>query len=368
MHHCHLDLGVQFLDAGAWKRPHSYVDPGQETLSVRTGLGMIDVSTLGKLELSGEDVLEFLHFMMPGKFAKLAVGRTRYVIMVGEDGILFEDGTISHLDPGRFYLSTTTGNQDAIYSLFQWWLTTGNYKVQVKNLSAVYAGVNITGPKSREFLQTLIGLDLSNEAFPYMHCRTGEMAGVPLLLFRIGFTGELGYELHFPSEYGESLWKHLLKEGKDFGLKPFGVETQRVLRLEKGHLIPGTDTDALSNPYEAGVGFAIREEKQDFLGKAFLKQFRERGLENRLAPFRLQESGMLPEDGVAVIVQGKPVGRVTSSRMSPTLGYGIGMAWLPESRAAAGSEFTIRCLNGAMVNATVIDHAAYDPHGERLRG
>ena len=201
MHHCHIDLGVKFLDAGAWKRPDSYMDPQQEALFVRKGVAMIDVSTLGKIELSGPDVIDFMHFMLPGKFAKLDVGRTRYAIMIGEDGILFEDGTISQIEKGKYYISTTTGNQDAIYTLFQWWLTTGDYDVQVKNLSAGISGVNITGPKVREFLSSIIDLDFSNEAFPYMHNRQATLEGVPLNLFRIGFTGELGYEIHFPSEF-----------------------------------------------------------------------------------------------------------------------------------------------------------------------
>ena len=198
---------------GRWKRPDSYMDPQQEALYVRKGVAMIDVSTLGKIELSGPDVIEFMHFMLPGKFAKLDVGRTRYAIMIGEDGILFEDGTISQIEKGKYYISTTTGNQDAIYTLFQWWLTTGDYDVQVKNLSAGISGVNITGPKVREFLSSIIDLDFSNEGFPYMHNRQATLEGVPLNLFRIGFTGELGYEIHFPSEFGESLWNYFMEKG-----------------------------------------------------------------------------------------------------------------------------------------------------------
>ncbi|MEE3120985.1 MAG: glycine cleavage T C-terminal barrel domain-containing protein, partial [SAR324 cluster bacterium] len=367
MHPCHIDLGVKFLDAGAWKRPDSYTNPQKEALTVREGIGIIDVSTLGKIELSGPDVIDFMHFMLPGKFAKLEVGRTRYAIMIGEDGILFEDGTISQIEKGKYYISTTTGNQDAIYTLFQWWLTTGNYDVQVKNLSGGIAGVNITGPKTREFLSSVIDLDFSNEAFPYMHNRQANLDGVPLNLFRIGFTGELGYEIHFPSEFGESVWNYFMDKGVSFGLKPFGVETQRILRLEKGHLIPGADTDALSNPYEAGVEFAIRDEKEDFIGKAFLAEFKQREIENRLVPYRLQKGSPIPTDGVAVIANGKPVGRITSSRMSPTLGYGIGMAWVPAESAEAGSNFNIRHLDGTSVMATVLDHAAYDPEGTRLK-
>jgi sarcosine oxidase subunit alpha len=367
MHHCHVEVGAKFLDAGQWKRPHSYTDPQQESLHVRQSLGLIDISTLGKIEISGPDALRFLHFLLPGKYAKLAVGRTRYSVMVGEDGVLFEDGTLSHLEEGRYYLSTTTSNQAAINALFQWWLTVESFEVQFKNLTAVYAAVNVTGATAREFLQPLVDVDLSNDAFPYMHCRQGQIAGVPALFFRVGFTGELGYEVHFPSEYGESLWNYLLEQGTAYDLKPFGVETQRILRLEKGHLIPGVDTDALTNPYEAGVGFAIKDDKPDFIGKAFLQDFNARGLENKLVPYELAPDAPIPEDGVATFYQGELVGRVTSSRRSPTLNRGIGLAWVRADLASPGQPFTIRCSDGQEVTATILDHAAYDPEGLKLR-
>ena len=367
MHHCHVDHGVNFLDAGQWKRPDSYTDPSTEVGFVRNGLGMIDVSTLGKIQITGPEAIKFIHFLLPGKYAKFEVGRTRYSIMIGEDGILFEDGTISHIEQGTYYLTTTTGNQDAINSLFQWWLVVENYDVQVKNLSLANAAINVTGATSRDFLQKHVDIDMSNESFPYMHCRKANITNIPVSFFRIGFTGELGYEIHFPSEYGESMWNYLLEEGKDFEIKPFGVETQRILRLEKGHLIPGTDTDALSSPYETGVGFAIKDDKEDFVGKAFLKHFKERSFENKLVPFQLEKDTPIPDDGVAVLDNGKIAGRVTSSRLSPTLGRGIGLAWIRSDMSKTGSHFLIRLANGKDVQATVLDHAAYDPEGTRLK-
>ena len=367
LHHCHIDLGVKFLDAGQWKRPDSYTDPQIEAGFVRNGLGMIDVSTLGKIEISGPEAIKFLHFLLPGKYAKFELGRTRYSIMIGEDGILFEDGTISHIENGIYYLTTTTGNQDAINSLFQWWLLVEDFDVQVKNLSLTNAAVNVTGTTARDFLQKLVDIDMSNEGFPYMHCRKTKIADVPVSFYRIGFTGELGYEIHFPAEYGESMWNYLLAEGEEFDLKPFGVETQRILRLEKGHLLPGTDTDALSSPYETGVGFAIKDDKDDFVGKAFLKHFKERGIENKLVPYQLETDAPIPDDGVAVLDNGKIAGRVTSSRLSPTLKRGIGLAWVRNDMSETGSHFFIRLANGEDVQATVLDHAAYDPEGTRLK-
>jgi len=163
------------------------------------------------------------------------------------------------------------------------------------------------------------------------------------------------------------LWKHLMSEGEAFGIKPFGVETQRILRLEKGHLIPGTDSDALSSPYETGVGFAIKDDKADFVGKAFLKHFKERGIDNKLVPYQLDPSSPIPDDGVAVLEKGKIAGRVTSSRMSPTMKRGIGLAWVRNDMSDSGNNFTIRLADGQDVIATVLDHSAYDPEGLRLK-
>ena len=367
IHHCHIELGAKFLDAGQWKRPDSYTNPEEEVNYVRNGLGMIDVSTLGKIEVLGPDAVKFLQFMFPGKFMKFDVGRTRYSIMVGEDGILFEDGTISHIEQGRYYLTTTTGNQDAINSIFQWWVLQENFDVQVKNISLANAALNITGKTSRDFLQKIVKIDMSNKAFPYMHCRIAEIKDIPVSFFRIGFTGELGYEIHFPAEYGESMWNFLMDEGKAFSLKPFGVETQRILRLEKGHLIPGIDSDALNSPYETGVGFSIKDDKDDFLGKAFLKHFKERGLENKLVPYQLDPTSPIPDDGVAVLEKGKIVGRVTSSRYSPTLQRGIGLAWVRNEMSRTGNCFLIRMANGSDVKATILDHSPYEPQGALLK-
>ncbi len=367
MHSCHQAIAATWLNAGQWQRPHSYIDPQQEARHVRQQIGIIDISTLGKLEISGPDALKFLEFLLPGKYAKLAVGKTRYSIMVGEDGILLDDGTLSHLHSGTYYLTTTTGNQDAINAMMQWWLAVNRFEVRLKNLSSVNAAVNVTGATARTFLQPLVDIDLANDVFPYMHCRSAQIAEVPVLLFRVGFTGELGYEIHFPAEYGISMWNYLMEQGQPFNLMPFGVETQRILRLEKGHLIPGVDTDALTNPYEAGVGFAIKADKADFVGKAFLANFGDRGLVDRLVPYLLPPDTPIPEDGVAAFYDGQIIGRVTSSRHSPTLNRGIGLAWVTAELAHPGTQFTIRCADGRDVAATVLEHAAYDPDGMNLK-
>ncbi|MDE0837655.1 MAG: FAD-dependent oxidoreductase [Kiritimatiellae bacterium] len=367
MHDMHQQAGATFLNAGQWKRPHSYGDVQREARSMREGLGIIDVSTLGKLGISGPDAIDFLQFMLPGKFRKLATGKIRYSAMIGEDGILFEDGTLAHVKEGYYYMSTTTGNQDAIRSLFWWWIVTTDFDVKIDNLGPIFAAVNISGKNSRKLLEKLVDIDMSTEGFPYMSTRNATINGVPVMLFRIGFTGELSYEIHFPSEYGEAMWTHIMAEGAEYSIKPFGIETQRILRLEKGHLLPGIDTDALTNPYEAGVGFTIKDNKDDFIGKAFLKNFKDRGIENKLIPYKLSAGDAIPSDGVAILKAGKITGRVTSSRMSPILGYGIGLAWVNVDQSTPGTKIAIRLAGGGDVIGEVLDHAAYDPEGVLLK-
>jgi sarcosine oxidase subunit alpha len=288
--------------------------------------------------------------------------------MVGEDGILFEDGTISHIEEGRYFISTTTGNADTVHSRFWWWIAQRGLDVRIKNLGPVLGAVNLSGPKARDCLRGVVDIDISNEAFPYMSCRRALIHGVQAHLFRIGFTGELSYEIHFPAECGESMWSLLMERGGPHGIRPFGVEAQRILRLEKGHLIPGVDTDALSNPFEAGVGFTIKDGKPDFIGKAFLLQTRAAGIRNRLVSYRLSPDSPAPRDGNVILENGVIIGRVTSSRMSPTLGRGIGLAWVQEPFSKPGIRVQIRSSSGRDVAAEILEgHAAYDPEGTRLR-
>jgi sarcosine oxidase subunit alpha len=368
MHDCHVQAGASFLAAGLWKRPETYTSTHEEAMAVRHGLGIIDVSTLGKLEISGPDVLDLLHFMLPGRYAKLAIGKVRYHTMIGEDGVVYDDGTIAHVEQGRYFISCTTGNAEAILHNFRWWIMTEGFDVRLKNLSPVLAAVNVTGPMAREYAEELVEIDVSNEAFPYMAFRFAHIEGVRVYLFRIGFTGELAYEIHFPAEYGESMWAVLMERGQRYGIMPFGVETQRVLRLEKGHILPGTDTDALTSPYEAGVDFTIKDGKPDFLGKAFLAQSKARGIRDKLIAYQLKPGDPIPDDGVAILDAGRLIGRVTSSRLSPTLGHGIGLGWVEKHYAEPGTPIEIRLANGESVWGQVLEgHSAYDPRGERLR-
>jgi sarcosine oxidase, subunit alpha len=190
------------------------------------------------------------------------------------------------------------------------------------------AAVNLAGPRSREVLHGLTELDVSATAFPYLAVREGRVAGISCRLLRIGFVGELGYEIHCPSAHGQALWDALFEAGKPFGLRPFGVEAQRILRLEKGHLIIGQDTDALSNPLEAGLEWLVRFDKPQFIGRSPLLRLKEMGPRARLIGFEMADSLRVAPEGSQVVDEGQPVGRLTSTRYSPTLACSIGLAWV----------------------------------------
>ena len=207
--------------------------------------------------------------------------------------------------------------------------------------------------------------DLSTEAFPYMAAPEGLIAGIPALILRIGFVGEMGYEIHTPAAYGPALWDALMEAGRPNNIAPFGVDTQRLLRLEKKHIIVGQDTDALSNPLEADMSWVVHFRKKDFVGKAALMRVKERGLQNKLVGIMMDEDAEVVE-GNSIVEGGKSFGRVTSFRYSPGVGRGIGMAWVPTGMAQDGQPLTIH-LDHGYASAHVCDKPFYDPEGERLK-
>jgi sarcosine oxidase subunit alpha len=374
LHHWHQAAGARWMDAGQWKRPESYGDPAAEVRAVRSSVGLIDVSTLGKIEVLGPDAAELLERVYVNGWADLAAGRARYGVMCTEEGIVFDDGVGARLGPEHFYLTATTGNAEAVFQWLELWRTTWRLKATVLNQTSAFAAVNLAGPRAREVLRRLTKVDLSPEAFPYPAARQGDVAGVACRLLRIGFVGELGYEIHCPACHAWHLWEALLEAGSDFGLKAFGVEAQRILRLEKGHLIVGQDTDALSDPLGAGLERMVRFGKPQFHGREALLRLQDLGRRSRLIGFHLPE-GPAPKgdndwarqlEGCQIVEQGRPVGRVTSARFSPTLEKYIGLAWVPEGRAAMGGRFLIRC-NASELPALVVPVPFYDPEGKRLK-
>ena len=366
MHHRHKELGAKMMWTGTWRRPHSYGDPEGEAQSVHASVGVIDVSTLGKMIVRGPDAAEFLERLYPNRFGDMKPMRIRYGVLNSDAGRIMDDGTIARLDDETYYVTTTSTGAGAVVEWFEWWNAVWGMDVEIVNLTGGLAAVNVAGPRSREVMRRLTDLDISNEALAYLDAREAQIAGVPSLILRIGFVGELGYELHFPSPYGEHVWNKILEAGEDFGIRPFGLEPQRILRLEKMHILVGQDTDSESNVLEANMSWIAKLDKDDFVGKWSLEHVQSRGIENMLVGFQM-ENGHVPPEGGQVVLEGtRPIGRVTSSRWSPELRKAIGMAWVPAELAEEGKSFLVT-VDGGFERATVRLRPFFDPDGERLR-
>ncbi len=372
----HVAQGANMMVAGVWMRPEHYGDPAAEVMAVREQVGLIDLSTLGKIKLTGSGVPKLLDRLYINKFGKLRVGRVRYGVMVTAEGIVMDDGVTARVGESEWYMTTTSSGAGGIYEWIQWWAQSGwGENVHVTNVTNGKAAFNLAGPHARDVLQSVTDADVSNASFPYMRMREVEIAGVPCRLMRIGFTGELSYEIHVGAGYGRSLWQTLMEAGKSYGIHPFGVEAQRVLRLEKGHIIIGADTDALSNPFGAELGWAVKLDKEDFIGIRALTDIAEKGeSKQRLVGYKMLDANIVPEEGLQIVQPkaGTPlgletIGWVSSSRFSPTLKESIGLCWLPAEIAnQPNASFSIR-RNGELVIARVHHGAFYDPSGSKLR-
>jgi sarcosine oxidase subunit alpha len=298
----------------------------------------------------------------------MKLARVRYGIVCGDDGSILDDGTIGRLSEHEYYVTTTSSGAGAMERWFTWWNAVWKMDVQIVNVTSAIAAFNLAGPKAREALQPLTDFDLSNEAFPYLGAAQATIAGVPCLILRIGFVGELGYELHLPTAAGESFWEALMTAGAEHGVVAFGLEPQRVLRLEKMHVIVGQDTNAESNPLEAAMPWIVKLDKDsDWIGRYSIEFYKRRGERNALVGF-VGSNGKVPIEGAQVVADdGEPCGRITSSRFSARLGKAIGIAWVPIGLAEEGADLQISDPGGDMIPASVTHRAFYDPDGERLR-
>ena len=344
--------------AGDWRRAYDYGDPEGEALAVHEHAGVIDVSTLGKLLVRGPGAGELLDRLYPNRFSNLKPGRVRYGVMTSDAGRIMDDGTICRLDDESFYVTTTSSGAGAIEEWFGWWLATWDLEAHVTDVTQALCAVNLAGPQAREILSGLSDLDVSADAFAYLDGKRGKVAGVDALLLRIGFVGEVGYEIHFPAAYGEHVWDALVAAGA----RPFGLEPQRILRLQKLHVIVGQDTDSESTPFGAAMPWIVKLDKEDdFIGRWALEHAAEHPAEYALVGFTMA-NGHLPTEGAVVL----PGGQVTSSRRSPQLGSVIGMAWVPAAQASDGAQITISD-EGSRYEATVTTAPFYDPEGAVLR-
>lgn len=373
IHHRHMESDATMMNVGLWWRPAYYGSSQHKTdciqnevLTIRNNVGLIDVSTLGKIRIRGSDAAEFLNRMYTFAYLKQPIGRARYLLMTNEAGTITDDGVAVRLSDDSFYITATTGGVDNVYRAMLWWNAQWRLDVDITNVTAAYAGVNIAGPGSREVLEKLCpDIDLSAQAFPANEARTGTVAGIPAYLIRVAFVGELGYEIHVHASQGEALWDSLMEAGKSHDIRPVGIEAQRNLRLEKGHIIVGQDTDAMTYPEECGMGWAVKFDKPFFVGKRSLEIRARHPSKRKLVGFEIKDKSIdMPEESNIVLHGNTITGHVTSVARSPVLDKVIGMAYA-RSDTEPGDTITIKLTNGQIINAGVVSMPFYDPESKR---
>lgn len=367
-------LEAQFMYAGNWLRPEYYrlgslsrcACINQEVTTVRRNVGLIDLGTLGKIEVAGPDAARFLEQVYTGSFAELAAGCARYGVMCDESGIIIDDGIVARLGGDRFYITTTSSGSDTVYRELQRWAVMWELNVTLANVTSHFGALNLAGPLSRELLQPLTDVSLRKDRFPYLGFREGYVCGCEARLFRVGFVGELGYEIHLPADATEVIWDALLQSGRPHGIRPFGAEAQRMLRLEKAHLIVGQDTDGLTNPFEAGLKWAVKMRKPFFVGQRSLAILARSSPQRHLVGFALPPGyqGPAPAECQLIIAEDEVEGRVTSVGFSPMLSRIIGLAYVHPRNREPGSRLHIR-IDRRLIGAEVVNIPFYDPENER---
>jgi sarcosine oxidase, subunit alpha len=335
---------------------------------VQDAAGLIDVSTLGKLIVRGPDAGELLDRLYPNTMSSIAPGRIRYGVLLSDAGRITDDGTVCRLDDETFYVTTTSSGAAAVEQWFAWWLAEWPLDAHLTDVTQGLSAINLAGPKAREILSRVADLDVSNEAFGYLDAKHAQVAGIDCLLLRIGFVGEVGYEIHCAAAHGRALWDALTEAGADLGVRPFGLEPQRILRLQKQHILVGQDTDSEATPWNSALPWIVKLDKpQQFIGRWALEHLQEREPATHLVGFRVP-GGQVPTEGAVVLDRpgGRPAGQVTSARRAPKLGESIGMAVVPPALAADDARITISDA-GAIFEAVVTTKPFYDPEGLVLR-
>jgi sarcosine oxidase subunit alpha len=385
MHDRHVEHGALFEDVGQWRRPWYFPHDGEdleaavsrECVAVRSAVGAMDASTLGKIEVVGPDAPAFLDRMYTNQMSNLKLGSIRYGLMCGLDGMVFDDGVAMRLADDRYLVTTTTGGAAKVLDHFEEWLQTEwpDLRVYCTSVTEQWAVVALNGPRARELL-TAVGtdVDLSREAFPHMTFRDGIVAGVPARLARVSFSGELAFEIHVAWSHGLEVWEAVTRAGEPFGLAPYGTEAMHVLRAEKGYVIVGQDTDGTVTPFDLGMDWIVNVSKGDFVGK---RSFRRADLAR---PDRKRLVGLLPVDPDDLLPEGAQlvledagrvpmpmVGHVTSSYRSAALGRTFSLGLVTGGHGRYG-ETLFAPLAGKTVAATVTAPIFYDPEGARRDG
>jgi sarcosine oxidase subunit alpha len=377
--------GAEFEDVGNWKRAWFYPRSGEdmheavarECKTVRDVAGVFDASTLGKIEVVGPDAAQFLNLMYTNAWDNLKPGRCRYGIMLRDDGFVYDDGVVGRLAEDRFHVTTTTGGAPRVMNHMEDYLQTEfpHLKVWLTSTTEQWAVIAVQGPKAREIIAPLVeGIDLSNEAFPHMSVAEGKICGVPTRLFRMSFTGELGFEVNVPADYGQAVWEAIWARAEPMGACAYGTETMHVLRAEKGYIIVGQDTDGTLTPDDAGLSWAVSKKKPDFVGIRGLKR------PDLVKDGRKQLVGLLTKDPKVVLEEGaqivadpnqpKPMtmlGHVTSSYWSANCGRSIALAMVAGGRERVGQTLYVPMADRTIA-VEVSDMVFFDKEGGRLHG
>jgi sarcosine oxidase subunit alpha len=377
--------GAVFEDVGLWKRaryfPKSNEDMhaavARECVAVRNSCGIFDASTLGKIEVVGKDAATFMNRMYVNAWSNLAVGRSKYGVLCRDDGFVYDDGVVARTAENRFHVTTTTGGAARVLALMEDYAQTEwtDLDVWLTSTTEQWAVVAVQGPNARKVLESLIeGIDLSAQALPHMSVAHGRICGVPLLLFRVSFTGELGFEVNVPADYGLAVWEAIYQAGQQYNMTEYGTEAMHVLRAEKGYIIVGQDTDGTATPDDAGLAWAVGKSKEDFVGKRSLMR------PAMSTPDRKQLVGLTTVDPNVVLEEGsqvageanlkppfRPIGHVTSSYQSAVLKRSIALAMVSGGRARTGQTLYVS-MPGGDIPVQVTSPVFYDPQGSRLNG
>ena len=382
IHPWHEARGAVFEDVGQWKRPRYFPREGEdmdaavarECVAVRTTAGVLDASTLGKIEVVGPDAAAFLDRMYTNRMSTLAVGSIRYGFLLGLDGMVADDGVAMRVAEDRYFVTTTTGNAAMVLDRFEEWLQTEwpELRVYCTSVTEQWADVAIAGPKARDVLTALgTDIDLSTDAFPFMTFRDGTVAGIPARVARVSFTGELSYEVLVDGRRALELWEAVIGAGEPFGIAPYGTEAMHVLRAEKGFVIVGQDTDGTVTPGDLGMGWIVRKDDSDFIGKRSLRRADtarqgRKQLVGLLSDELLPEGAQLVEEDTGRIPM-TMIGHVTSSYRSPTLDRPIALAMVERGRERTG-QTVFAPLQDQTIAAEIASPVFVDPEGTRHDG
>ena len=382
VHEWHVENGAAFEDVGNWKRPWYYPKNGEdmhaavarESLATRTSVGILDASTLGKIDIQGPDAAKLLNWVYTNPWSKLEVGKCRYGLMLDENGMIFDDGVTVRLADQHYMMTTTTGGAARVLTWLERWLQTEwpDMRVRLASVTDHWATFAVVGPNSRKVLQKVCrDIDFANAAFPFMSYREGTVAGAASRIMRISFSGELAYEVNVPANVGRAVWEALMAAGAEFDITPYGTETMHVLRAEKGYIIVGQDTDGSMTPYDVGMGGLVAKSK-DFLGKRSLTR------SDTAKAGRKQLVGLLTDDASFVVPEGSQIvagpfsgetapmlGHVTSSYYSPILKRSIAMAVIKGGLDKIGESVMIPLAGGKQIPAKITSSVFYDSEGAR---